>query len=99
MVTTAIQEALTLHDNLRGVLKRYPAQAPSLSQTLIDLTHASKWQHLSVVDTAPPGSESEEGSGRIDELGRALVIGLRPEAKGLEAIWSCEISDMLSSAM
>jgi hypothetical protein len=94
MVTTAIKEALQRHDNLRDILERYPAQAPSLSQTLIDLTHASKWQHLRVIDIAPPGKEKDNA--RIDDLGRALVVGLRPEAKGLEAVWSCEISDMLN---
>jgi hypothetical protein len=97
MVTTAMQEALQEHSNLRTILERYPAQAPSLSQMLIDLTHASKWQHLSIVDIAPP--EKPKSEDRADQLGRALVVGLRPEAKGLEAVWSCEMSDMLNSAM
>ena len=94
MVTAALQEALNQHANLRAVLERYPAQAAPLSQTLVDLTHASKWSHLSVVDTLPDGEANSQ-----EELGRALVVGLRPEANALEAVWCCTISDMLNSAM
>lgn len=93
MVSLALQQALDQHDNLRSICEKYPAQAASLTQTLIDLTHASKWQHLCVLDV---GQESHSNS---DQLGRAVIVGLRPEAIGLEAVWCCGISDMLSSAM
>ena len=95
MVTTAVQEALNKHANLRNIAEKYPSQAAPLTQTLLDLTHASKWQHLSIFDTVPEGQEDTTKS---DQLGKALIIGLRPEAKGLEAVWCCSISDMLNSA-
>lgn len=93
MVGLALQQALDQHDNLRNICERYPAQAASLTQTLIDLTHASKWQHLTVLDIG------YEDSSKFDQLGGAIITGLRPEAAGLEAVWCCGISDMLNSAM
>lgn len=95
MIDGALQDALERHADLRGMLERYPTQAAPLVQTLADLTHASLWHHLSVIDTSADDREEHTPDG----LGRALVVGLRPEAKGLEAIWCCSISDMLSSAM
>lgn len=93
MVSLALQQALDQHDNLKSICEKYPSQATCLTQTLIDLTHASKWQHLCILDI---GKNKETNS---DQLGKAIIVGLRPEAIGLEAVWCCEISDMLNSAM
>lgn len=98
MVTLAVQEALRQHANLSNIIEKYPSQAGSLTQTLTDLTYASKWEHLSVIDTLPDG-KGEGHDVQSDQLGRAIIVGLRPEASGLEAVWCCSISDMLNSAM
>jgi hypothetical protein len=92
MTITEAERATVQKAILADIYARYPSQAAALSQTFLDLTHASKWQHLSVLDTLPKDEASPS-----DHLGRALIIGLRPEARGLEAVWCCSISDMLTS--
>ena len=99
MANTALHEAFKKHDNLRTLLERYPSQAVSLAQALGDLTHASQWSHLSLVDLETIDGGAEGGLAWPEHCGKALIVGLRPEARGLEVVWCCEMSDMLNTAM
>lgn len=103
---SATQRLLAEHAGLSAVLEANPAQAPSLVQTLLDLTHAARWSQVRVVEIPShtghaSASAKEQDGARVapaaGTLGRALVCGLRPEAKGIEAVWCCSIADTLHS--
>ena len=103
--SSASKELLQTHSNLRNVLEKYPGQAASLMQTLIDLTFASKWDQLRVLEMSPsalPELRSSSQQTSVDtfsRLGHALIYGIQPEAKGVQAVFPCSISDMLHTQM
>ena len=77
--------------DVQDAIAQYPSQAPSLHQTLADLTHAARWDHLHVLDLGPGASDSAAVGGG------AAICGLRPEQRGLEIVWSCGIADRLNN--
>lgn len=102
MTHPSLQAALSQHASLRPLIEKYPVQSPSLCQTLLDLTHASKWTDLQLIDMQEVLNTSSTTTAAAeqlsDNLGQALIYGMRPEARGPEAVWTCSIADMLQTA-
>lgn len=96
MSHASIQTAIRQHENLSELIEKYPSQSSSVCQTLLDLTYASRWQHLRLIDMQTQQTSQQEDENKSDA--DTLICGLRPEAKGLEAVWCCTMTDILQTA-
>jgi replication-associated recombination protein RarA len=93
MSHASIQALIRQHENLKDLIEKYPGQASSVCQTLLDLTYASRWQHLRLIDMQIEAKQDDD-----DNNSSTIICGLRPEAKGIEVVWCCAMSDTLQTA-
>lgn len=98
MSHASIQTVIRKHENLKELIEKYPSQASSVCQTLLDLTYASRWQHLRLIDMQVGEGDAIQQDDENVLNTDILICGLRPEAKGLEAVWCCAMSDILQTA-
>lgn len=99
MSHVSIQNAIRQHENLKELVEKYPYQASSVCQTLLDLSHASRWQYVRLIDMQQQFDKKQIRKNEFKgEDADILIYGLRPESKGLEVVWCCAMSDILQTA-